>query len=173
MVTIVAVGEARASILYSDAHQVNFVIPALPAGATTVSIAGSGNSVSVPVQLVPVAPAIFTLNAAGLAAAYVVRVRDGVQTIETVDHPIDLGPPGDQVYLSLFGTGLRGAPKGQVTVLLQGIDAPVLFAGAQQQFPGLDQVNVLLPRQLVGTGDANIVVTGAGIDAPTVHVSIQ
>jgi uncharacterized protein (TIGR03437 family) len=172
-VAIVGVGEAQASILYSDPHQVNFVIPALPAGMTTVSVAGSANSVSETIQLVPVAPAIFTLNAAGLAAAYVVRVRNGVQTIETVDHPIDLGPPGDQAFLSLFGTGMRGAPTGQVTVRIQGIDAPVLFAGAQGQFPGLDQVNVLLPRELAGTGDANVVLTAAGADALTVHVSIQ
>jgi uncharacterized protein (TIGR03437 family) len=29
---------------------------------------------------------------------------------------------------------------------------PVLFAGAQPQYPGLDQVNFRLPRELAGSG---------------------
>jgi uncharacterized protein (TIGR03437 family) len=169
-VASVRVGAASATVLYSDPHQVNFLVPAgVPLGAAAVSVDG----LSTAVQIARVAPAIFMLNSAGLAAAYVLRVRQGSQTIESVSDPIDLGPPGDQVYLSLFGTGIRGAGSGQVSVRIQGIDAPVTFAGPQPQFADLDQVNVLLPRELAGTGDTNIVLTAAGTDAPTVRVSLK
>src|SRR6266478_319800 len=72
----------------------------------------------------PVTPSMFTLNADGRAAAYVVRVAPGnVQTIDSVfteqggrivAKPIDLGPTTDQVYLILYGTGIRNAGLGQV-----------------------------------------------------------
>jgi len=177
--TAVTVAGTSAVVLYAAPGQVNFLVPAgLAAGSATVTIASSAGSASVPVASVPVtiaavAPALFTLNAAGLAAAYVVRVRQGNQTVEPISDPIDLGPPGDQVYLILFGTGIRGAPAGQVTVHVQGINAPVIYAGPQSQFSGLDQVNVLLPRELTGTGDASVVLTAAGADALTVHISVK
>jgi uncharacterized protein (TIGR03437 family) len=172
--TTVAVAGTSAQILYASPAQVNFLVPPnLPAGPATVTVATRLGSISASVTIAAVAPALFTLNAAGLVAAYVVRVSQGNQTVESVDAPIDLSPPGDQVYLSLFGTGIRGAPAGQVSVHVQGIDAPVVYAGPQPQFSGLDQVNVLLPRALAGTGDASVVLTAAGIQAPTVHIVIK
>jgi uncharacterized protein (TIGR03437 family) len=176
--TGVTVAGTSAAILYAAAGQVNFLVPAgLPTGPATVTIPNSAGSaaapVSVPVTIAAVAPALFTLNAAGLAAAYVVRVRQGNQTVEPISDPIDLGPPGDQVFLSLFGTGIRGAPAGQVSVRIQGIDAPVISAGPQSQFQGLDQVNVLLPGALTGTGDASVVLTAAGTAARTVHIAVK
>jgi uncharacterized protein (TIGR03437 family) len=172
--TAVTVAGTSATILYASSGQVNFLVPSsVPTGSATVTVAGSKGSVSTPVTIAAVAPALFTLNAAALAAAYVVRVRQGNQTVEPISDPIDLGPPGDQVYLSLFGTGLRGAPPGQVSVGIQGIDAPVIYAGPQSQFSGLDQVNVQLPRELIGTGDVSVVLTAAGIAALTVHISVK
>src|ERR1035437_8424973 len=172
--TAVTVAGTSATILYASSGQVNFLVPSsVPTGSATVTVAGSKGSVSTPVTIAAVAPALFTLNAAALAAAYVVRVRQGNQTVEPISDPIDLGPPGDQVYLSLFGTGIRGAPPGQASVRIQGINAPVSYAGPQSQFAGLDQVNVQLPRELIGTGDAGVVLTAAGTDAPTVQISIK
>jgi uncharacterized protein (TIGR03437 family) len=172
--TAVTVAGTSATILYASAGQVNFLVPAsLPAGPATVTITSSAGSVSERVTISAVAPTLFTLNAAGMAAAYVIRVRQGNQTMEPISDPIDLGPPGDQVYLVLFGTGIRSAAAGQVSVQIQGIDVPVVYAGPQSQFSGLDQVNVLLPRELTGTGDASVVLTAAGTDAPTVHISVK
>src|SRR5437899_2369689 len=65
-----------------------------------------------------------TQNADGLAAAYVVRVAPGnVQTIDSVfteqggrivAKPIDLVCATNQVYLILYGPGIRNAGLGQV-----------------------------------------------------------
>jgi uncharacterized protein (TIGR03437 family) len=177
--TAVTVAGISAEVLYASAGQVNFLVPAsLPEGIATVTVTSSTGSASVPATTAAVAPALFTLNAAGLVAGYVVRVSQGSQTVEPISDPIDLGPTGGssptaQVYLCLFGTGIRGAPAGQVSVRVQGIDAPVIYAGAQSQFAGLDQVNILLPIELAGTGDVGIVLTAGGIQAPTVRVSIK
>ena len=68
--------------------------------------------------------------------------------------PIDLkaAPPG-QIYLILYGTGIRNAsPPSQVSVNIGGVNLPVTFIGAQGQYPGLDQVNVALPAALEGRG---------------------
>ena len=49
----------------------------------------------------------------------------------------------------MFGTGLRGRTSLEAVKLkIGGIDAPVAYVGAQGDFAGLDQVNVLLPRSL-------------------------
>ncbi len=51
-----------------------------------------------------------------------------------------------------------------MSVSIQGIHASVAYAGAQGTDAGLDQVNVLLPAQLAGSGMVNIVLT-AGLSA--------
>jgi len=53
------------------------------------------------------------------------------------------------------------------------INAPVIYAGPQGADAGLDQVNVLIPAQLAGSGTVNIVVTAAGIAANTVNILIH
>ena len=105
----------------------------------------------------------------------VVRVKaDGVQSVEAITGPIDLGPATDQVYLVLFGTGIRGRSSlAGVAATIGGLDADVTFAGPQGQFDGLDQVNVRLPRSLAGVGRVEIGLTVDGWEANTVTVTIQ
>jgi uncharacterized protein (TIGR03437 family) len=174
-----------AGLLYVSPAQVNLVVPAGTGnGTATVTILSSdGQTATTHVEVTSVAPALFTMNASGLAAAYVVHVKPGnVQTTEFVfagqagnatPVAIDLGPPTDQAYLALFGTGIRNAAAGLATVKVNGIDAPVSYAGPQLQFAGLDQVNVRLPHALAGSGDAAVVLTVAGTAANTVHVTFK
>ena len=72
----------------------------------------------------------------------------------------------------LFGTGTRSAGEGGVTVNVQGLNAVVTYAGPQRDFPGLDQVNVLLPLELTGSGEVNIVLA-AVVNANTVHILVK
>jgi uncharacterized protein (TIGR03437 family) len=177
-----------APLLYVSPQQVNFLIPAGSAAGTatvtvTTQILGLTTVHSAQIQIAAVAPSMFELNADGLAASYVVRVAaSNLQTIDSVfseqggkivTKPIDLGAATDQVYLILYGTGIRNAGSGEVTVNIQGLEVPVSYAGPQTQFAGLDQVNVLLPRALASTGVANIVLSAGGKTANTVYVSIK
>src|ERR1041385_563208 len=58
--------------------------------------------------------------------------------------------------ICLYGTGIRGAANGTVQVLVNGVSVPILYAGAQPTYPGLDQVNVALPPSLAGSGEVEV-----------------
>ena len=127
---------------------------------------------------------MFTFNAAGLVAGSVLRVSgDGTQTPENfyqldgsgavVPVPIDLGPSTDHVFLILYGTGFRAAGTANTTMTIGGQNAQVSFAGPQGAFAGLDQINVLVPRSLGGSGSVSIVLTTAGQSANKVNISIE
>jgi len=132
------------------------------------------------VQLESVAPAIYTANAAGtgVAAAYVQSgsdtqlIFDCTSAGNCAPRPIRVGT-GD-VYLILFGTGLRNnTDLTKVSVTIGGEHARVLYAGPQNQYPGMDQINVVIPGDLAGQGVVDVVVTVAGKTANTVTMQIQ
>ena len=128
-------------------------------------------------------PSIFTLGGS-VAAAVAVRVAPGgAQTPVNVFQcsgstcttaPIDLGATGDTVFLTLFGTGIRKTSAvSNVRATIGGADAPVLFAGAQGEFAGLDQVNLQVPASLRGRGDVPVVLTVDGQTTNTVTINIR
>jgi uncharacterized protein (TIGR03437 family) len=87
--------------------------------------------------------------------------------------PIDLGTASEQVILSPFGTGMRGA-TGQATATIGGTAVSVAGPVAQSQYAGLDQVNLgPLPRSLAGRGEVEIALTVAGKAANKVTVKFQ
>ena len=110
-----------------------------------------------------------------------VRINSaGVQTtIDPVDRsvsplirsPIDLGPERDQVVLLLFGTGIRGFQK--ISVRIGGEEQQVLGVAPSPESVGLDQVNVLLSRSLIGGGVVNIELNVDGVTVNFVTVTIQ
>jgi uncharacterized protein (TIGR03437 family) len=60
-----------------------------------------------------------------------------------------------------------------VTVTINGVSVPVLFAGPQGGITGLDEVDIALPLTLAGTGETNLVLTVDGQVSNTVRVNIQ
>jgi len=86
---------------------------------------------------------------------------------------VNLGPPDGRVFLELYGTGIRQRPSNDgVSAIMNGVGGPVVSA-AQGTRPGLDQVNVQVPRNLAGAGNVGIVITVEGQAASTVMVTIQ
>ena len=135
------------------------------------------------VQINPVAPALFSADVSGQgpAAASFLRVdsdgsRSQALTFDPETQasiPIDLGAEGDQVFLLLFGTGIRGFTS-EVGAAVGGESVPVLGALPQGQFVGLDQVNLgPLPPTLSGRGEVNITLTVDGLPANVVTANIQ
>ena len=174
--------------------QVNAVLPAgLQTGEATINLmSSSGAPITGDVTLVTVAPSLFTAseNGQGVAAAQVVIAhQNGSQTLigaiascnssGCTPTPIDLGSSTDQAVLELFGTGIRGAGgASNVTVAVGNAQGTVLSSGPQGggapgSYYGLDQVNVLLPRSLVGAGTVNVVLAAGGQTANTVTMDIQ
>ena len=182
-----------APLFFVSPEQINYQIPpgtSLGEGTVSVhlgidpfggNILASGN-----IQVANVAPALFSANSdgRGVAAALVLRVESGgSQAFEQaarfdpaldrfVSAPIDLGPPSDQVFLILFGTGIRFRGPRAVTATVGGEPAEVLFAGAQLEFVGVDQINLRLPRSLAGRGEVDIIITVDGQTANTVRINV-
>jgi uncharacterized protein (TIGR03437 family) len=85
-----------------------------------------------------------------------------------------LGAASDQVFLILFGTGIRHRSGLEAVKSKVGeIDAPVTFAGAQGALIGLDQVNLLLPRSLIGRGEVNVALIVDGQPANAIIVGVK
>jgi uncharacterized protein (TIGR03437 family) len=181
--------ERNAPLFFVAPSQINYQIPPGTAiGVALVTVTSGDNTLSVgTINVSRTAPALFTANASGrgVPAARILRVRNGVQTFETVSRadfsaiPIDLGPETDVVYLLLFGVGARNRTSAQnVSIDLGGTVKPLnpaIFedAFAAPGFVGLDQINVLLPRSLAGRGDINVLLTVDGKASNTVQLNIK
>jgi uncharacterized protein (TIGR03437 family) len=180
--------ERSAPLFFVSPTQINFQIPAGTArGAATVRVFNGSNAVATgTVQITQVAPGLFSADSSGsgLPAASVLRLKaDNSQNWEAVARydtqqnrfvavPIDPGADTDQLFLILFGTGIRGrSDLSNVKALIGGINAEVSFAGAQGVFDGLDQINLRIPRH-PGGGDKDIALTVDGQTTNTVRINL-
>jgi uncharacterized protein (TIGR03437 family) len=170
----------EAPLFFVSPNQVNYLLPAgMASGLARVTFTVNNSAVAGEEILVTnTAPGLFSANATGqgLPAALVIRLSGGVQsTVALSADGIDLGPSGDQVFLILFGTGLRYRPNlASVTAMLGGTALPISFAAAQGNLAGLDQVNLgPLPASLRGRGELDLVLTVEGRTANTLKVRMQ
>jgi len=154
-------------------------VTGLPPGAGAAALR------AVPLNIQRVAPGLFSVDRSGIAAATAVRVViptqiqspvpvftcDAPETCAAV--PIDVGVDAP-VYLSLYGTGIRGASSSaNVAVTIGSTTIPPTYAGPQMAIPGLDQVNVPLPLSLRGSGLVSVMVTVDGVSSNAVRIRIQ
>lgn len=190
-VTDVSNVSRTAPIYFVSSGQANFVVPeGTAAGRATVTVRKQdGTSVSGTMLVATTAAGLFSANASGEGVGYINAIRADAQGNQTaltafefdpvqqklVGKAISLGAATDTVYLVLVGTGLRGATAlSEVTAQVGGTAVPVTYAGAQGQFPGLDQVNIgPLPRTLAGRGEVNLYVTVAGHRSNTVTLKVE
>lgn len=184
-------GTSRAApLFYVSPGQINFQVPQGTAtGMATLTITnGNATVASGSVQIAPVTVGLFTANqdGAGVPAGFAVRVKSGgLQSSESLykldtttgkylPAQIDLGAESEQVFLVLFGTGFRfRLSDGTVTCLIGGIEAEVLYAGPQNQYVGLDQCNIRIPRSLAGRGEVDVELKVDGKAANAVRIAIK
>ena len=60
-----------------------------------------------------------------------------------------------------------------MTATIGGTNADILFAGAQGNFTGLDQLNLAIPRSLAGRGNVDVVVRVDGTNANAVTINVK
>jgi len=174
-----------APLIFVSPGQVTFQVPSsVAAGTASVTVTAPGSSQTASnVVIAPVAPAVFTANGNGLVAGYAVRVSSsGTQTVEPAyalnaqgsfsAAPINMGSATDKVYLAIYATGVQAAGLANVAVTVNGVSTQVLYAGSAG-YSGVDQINVLLPASLAGTGTVALQLTASGIAANTVQIAIQ
>lgn len=153
-------GESKeACVLFLGAGQVNFKLPSgLTAGdRVDVSVIDNLTSAAIAtataVPVVDFAPGLFTASqdGKGIPAANLVRVRNGQEIWSDVptspSTPIDLGPVDEDLFLVLYGTGIRNKPGTTLPrATIAGLAAPVEYVGVQPSYLGLDQINLRVPK---------------------------
>ena len=185
-----------AGILFVSPSQMNIWIPpGVAAGPGTISFpvtglppgAGTAALRVTPVNFLKVAPGLFSADGtgSGVAAAETITIVpggppptpspificDAVKGCGALAITLGVDTP---VYLSLFGTGIRGASSLQnVSVTIGNTPIQPTYAGPQLQYPGLDQVNVLLPLNLRGAGLANVTITVDNVTSNPVQIDIR
>jgi uncharacterized protein (TIGR03437 family) len=149
-----------APLLYVSPTQINYVLPSTDpyawVGIERVGSAYLPKGLAVPI--VPLAPDLYS-TPNFLAAANAITVSPGGVVTSPVSScavgvcfsvPIDLS--GGPVYLSLYGTGFDQASASASTCNVGAARVTPTYAGPELQIAGLDQVNILLPASLAGSG---------------------
>jgi uncharacterized protein (TIGR03437 family) len=194
LAVIDSAGERRqAQLFVVIPGQITFYVPPGTAlGTAILEITREDGMVSrVATEIVSLSPGIFTANSSGqgVPAANVLHFMPDLTFESTLIFdpdqpvgsrtpiPIDLGGEGEQVFVSLFGTGFRkqekGLLSGEITATVGGEVVPAVGARAPG-FVGLDQINVgPLPRSLAGAGDVELFLTIDGVQSNTVMITFQ
>jgi uncharacterized protein (TIGR03437 family) len=187
---------AMASLIFVSPSQINLWIPpGIAPGPATVEFPVTGLPMGlgtaalrvIPVNIQKVAPALFSSDGSGTGTAAATAIAIAIPTtmqypVQVIDCnaqaacspvPIDLGVDRP-VYLSLYGTGIRGASSlSNVTVTVGTTKIQPTYAGPELLIPGLDQVNVPLGLSLRGSGLVNVWVTVDGVTSNAVQIDIQ
>ncbi|MBS1806716.1 MAG: hypothetical protein JST84_00825 [Acidobacteria bacterium] len=182
--------DRAALLLYVGPNQVNYILPEnMAEGFALVTIRNSlGETSTGFIEVVSVKPGLFTANSDGTGAAvgWAIRVRNGVQlareniialnptTNKYVTKSIDFDPATEELYLELYGTGIRyRSSLANVSVEIGGVKVPVEYAFVAPGFYGLDQVNIKVPASLDNRGEMDLVLTVDGQKSKTLKINIK
>ena len=162
-----------AGLIYVGPTQINFVVPEQTSpGNAAVSVRLNGSVVAngfVVVQAV--APGIFTMNGAGQGVPAALIYPGTFSPVPAfafinglyVPAPIDLCATADEVVLVVFLTGVgRAADPKSLRVVIGNRSLPLVYAGKQGEFAGLDQFNLVLPPELANRGLNSLALTAPG-----------
>lgn len=170
--TTVRVNGILAPLFYVSPGQINFLIPAkTPPGTAIIEITSADGTISrSEIKVAAIAPAIFTANSQGTGAPAALATADGIiyYGVGNPDGTSNYVQTGH--YLVMYGTGFRYALSDEVKITIGGINAPVLYAGAQPNFLGLDQINTQIPTGISGTVDLVATVNGKAANVVKLRV---
>lgn len=168
--------------------QVNYVVPdSLPAGPAVVNLRRAGVVLGTgAIDVRRVAPGLFTASGDGQGAPAGTFLRLGADSAEPEPlavwntetnrwTPAKMTLGNGEVYLSLYGTGIRGRTSlGAVQAKIAGVAVPVLYAAAHGSIVALDQINLgPLPKELAGKGIVALELTVDGQRANPVQLDLR
>ena len=164
-------------LTFAGPTQINFIVPASAArGPAAITVTTPAGSAEFPVTLAATAPGLFSSTGSGqgsaAAQALIVNNDKSITILTVADGPIPVRF-GTEIYLVLYGTGLRAHTPTGVSVTVGGFPVEVLYAGPQGTYPALDQVNVRIPLSLGGFGTVDIRLTVDGTTANIVTARFQ
>ncbi len=128
-----------------------------------IDILHFGNTLAqIPAIVTLAAPALFA-DSSGQAAA---NNQDG--TLNSAANP---APRGSVIVLYGTGEGISGSP---ISVSIGGYSAQILYAGSVAGYPGLLQINAVVPTGYLPSGAVQVTVTaGLVVSQPGVTISID
>lgn len=183
--------EGFAQLLFVSPTQINCLLPPELNTYGWITVTSEDNELGTGFfdgPLSQIAPGLFAANGngRGVAAGVVLRVfaagsqryeplvRYDAELKRLVPMPIDLGHETERVFLVLFGTGVRyRKPIDTPAASVGGTEVTVTYSGAQGHMPGLDQINLLLPRNLQGRNEVEVVVRYGSFTTNSVSVVIK
>ena len=187
-----SLGNTRTAALYyvapptagvANSSAVCFLVPDGTApGLATVTVGSASGSALID----SVGPGFYTANASGqgvaaaLAAVYGTDGSVAPQPVFTcsnsgcVPAPMDTGGTTGTLIVSLYGTGLRGLSAARnFAATIGGVPATVQYIGGVAGNPGLDQVNLIVPKTLAAAGVVPVVFTVDGQTANAVTIALK
>lgn len=159
---------------YVSPTQVTAILPSkTPVGHGTVTVTSSRGSASAPISVVPAAFGLATVSTPpGPVESWPVAVAQDANEGGQLLSQADAANPGE--YLTLWGSGLGPVPGDEtqyqtpadltdvpIEVDIGGVSATVTYHG-RSTYPGLDQIDVIVPPGVSGC-NASVVVTAGGM----------
>lgn len=159
----VTVNGVAAMVFFASPTEVIFVVPENVAlGPAEIVVTSADGFASKAAAIVSsAAPGVFTISADGKGEGIVLDADD------LTAGPFD--PTNGQRRLSIFATGVRHASS--VSVTIGGQPTPVETVG-RSELTGLDEIHVLLPAKLSGSGTSTLIVNADGVQSNPVSVRI-
>jgi uncharacterized protein (TIGR03437 family) len=159
-----------APLYYVSATQIAGILPSrTPVGTGTITVSYNGQTSSTsPITVVPAAFGLLTLsgNGSGPAAVFDANNGSAYVTATAAANPGETlifwgsgvgASAGDETKYPFPQTDLKATSN--VKAFIGGVQAQVSYAG-RSQFPGLDQINVIVPAGVSGCSVGVIVQTG-------------
>lgn len=161
--TTVTVNDRAARIFYASPDEVVFVVPGeITSGPANFVVTNSDGFSSLAQANISVsAPGVFTRTGDGRGEAIILN------SDTLTPGPFD--PSNGQLRLSIFATGAVGAKNVSVTIKGKSV---VVETVAAARLAGLDEIHVLVPRELGGAGTSTLIVTANGVESNSVSVVI-
>jgi uncharacterized protein (TIGR03437 family) len=156
----VTVAGIAAELIFVSPTQINFVLPGpiAPGDAVPYRINNNGLQAAGTIKLVDVAPGLFSVtgDGKGMAIAQCGRVSDDGLNFEVSAPPCATGNSSNDNLLVLYGTGWRNGAG--ITVAFGDLVLTPSYAGPQPNYPGLDQINVSIPKELADKANTEFTV---------------
>jgi len=193
----VLINGVAAELLFVSPLQINLLVPAgtdIGAADVVVQTSTPGKQFRYSMQVRNVAPALFSRDASGHGPGAILNAATFAAEPFLVETPENPGSD-KRTRLAVFGSGLRYAgnalrdpAKVNVAGQVQARDAAgrvytVEYAGPAPGFFGLDQINLLVPAAVDGTGEVSLTITAdnavsnnvtfnmAGLPSTAIHLT--
>ncbi len=161
--SIVTVNGHAAKVFFASSSEVIFVVPEnVAVGPAEIVVTNADGFASKAEALISfAAPGVFTVSGNGQG--------EGILLDADALTPAPFDPSNGQRRLSIFATGVRHATSVSVTI---GGEPALVETVAPSNLAGLDEIHVLLPAKLAGSGTSTLIVNADGIQSNPVSVRI-